>query len=125
MIHVKGRVIVIEDDDGMRESLESLLDAAGYDTSAYGSAEALLAAGCTQDARCIVSDIHLRSMSGLELLDTLRGRDSCPPVILITAHDSAALCREAERRGAKAYLPKPFECTALLELIERVARPIR
>lgn len=114
-------MLVIEDDEGMREAVESLLNAAGYATTAYASAEALLAANTLEGARCIVSDIRLPAMSGLELLDQLRGRGACPPVILMTAHDSSAMRQEARRHGAVAYLPKPFESGALLAAIEGAA----
>ncbi len=113
-----GRVLVIEDDEGMRQAIESLLDAAGYATSSYASAEALIAAGPPEDARCIVSDIRLPAMSGLELVTELRARGARLPVILITAHDSPALRSEAGQRGAAAYLPKPFGSAALLAAIE-------
>jgi len=112
------RVLVIEDDEGMREAIESLLNAAGYATTAYASAEALLAAGTPGDARCIVSDVRLPAMSGLELIAELRKRGACPPVILITAHDTPALRGEAGQHGAAAYLPKPFARSALLHAIE-------
>ena len=113
-----GRVLVIEDDEGMREAIESLLNAAGYATSAYASAEALIAAGTPADARCIVSDIRLPVMSGLELIAELRARGTSLPVILVTAHDSPKLRGEAGLRGAAAYLPKPFARCALLNAIE-------
>ena len=65
----RGRiVIVVEDDEGMREAIESLLDVAGFATVAYGSAEALLAGGEVAGALCVVSDLKLPAMSGLELV---------------------------------------------------------
>ncbi len=115
-----GIVIVIEDDESMRDALESLLGAAGMRTSAYCSAEEFLASRIPQDARCIVSDVRLPAMSGLDLLCELRRRRFRTPVIISTAHDSQALNDEALRRGAAAYLPKPFAGTALLDAIARV-----
>jgi two-component system response regulator FixJ len=117
-----GRVLVIEDDEGMREAIESLLNAAGYATSSYASAEALIAAGTPEDARCIVSDIRLPAMSGLELMTELRARGARLPVILVTAHDSPTLRAEAGLRGAAAYLPKPFARCELLAAIESALR---
>ena len=117
-----GRVLVVEDDEGMREAIESLLKAAGYATSAYASAEALIAAGTPEDARCIVSDIRLSAMSGLELITELRARGTRLPVILVTAHDSPALRSEAGLRGAAAYLPKPFARAALLAAIDEAKK---
>ena len=124
MTHNGGRVILIEDDEGMREAVESLLAAAGYTPTAYASAEALLATATATvpDACCVISDIRMLAMSGLDLLDTLRASSACPPVILITAHDSPMLRREAARRGAAAYLPKPFAGGDLLNAIARVSR---
>lgn len=108
---------MVEDDAGMREAIESLLDAAGFNTDAYGSAEAVLCAG-VDDALCVVSDIRLPVMTGLELLAVLRARVKAPPVIMITAHDSPGARGQAALLGAAAYLTKPFEGRALLEAIE-------
>lgn len=112
-----GRVLVVEDDDSMREAIESLLDAAGIESALYASAEALLAGEVSAGSVCIVSDVKLPGMSGLELLAELRTRGGWPPVILITAHDSAALRAEAMRQGVAAYLAKPFLGSALLAAI--------
>jgi FixJ family two-component response regulator len=112
------KVFVVEDDESMRGALENLLDAAGYETAVYASAEELLAEGVVSDAACIISDIKLPGMSGLELLTKLRARGAGPPVIIITAHDAPTVRDEAERRGAVAYLPKPFPGSAVLAAIE-------
>ncbi|MCC6193742.1 MAG: response regulator [Burkholderiales bacterium] len=117
-----GTIVVIEDDEGMREAIASLLTAAGFETTVYASAETLLAADIPALTCCIVSDVRLPSMSGLELVPELRLRGAAVPVILITAHDSAAMRSEASRCGAAAYLPKPFAGTTLLDTIARVAR---
>jgi len=120
----RGRsVLVIEDDDGMREAIESLLGAAGFETVAYASAEALLAGQAIEDATCVISDLKLPAMSGLELLAALRARGAQAPVILITAHDAPSVREDAARCGVAAFLAKPFQGTALLDAIERVARP--
>ena len=113
-----GRVLVVEDDDSMRAAIESLLKAAGYATSAYASAEELIAAGRPEDARCIVSDIRLPAMSGLELIAELRERGDPLPVILITVHESPASRSEAGRRGAAAFLSRPVARGDLLAAIE-------
>jgi two-component system response regulator FixJ len=112
------RVLVVDDDEGMREAIESLLDAAGFETATYASAEALLAGGAVEGATCVISDLKLPSMSGLELLTELRARGAGPPVIVITAHDAPGVCNEAVRLGAAAYLAKPFLGSALLAAIE-------
>jgi len=117
------RVLVVDDDESMREAIESLLDVAGFESTTYASAEDLLAAVGVEDALCVISDIKLPAMSGMELLTELRARAVRPPVIIITAHDRPGLRDDALRRGAAAYLPKPFPGNALLTAIESVSEP--
>ena len=123
--HSNGLVLVVEDDDSMREAIARLLQAADFEAVAYASAEALLAAGADvgAGAACVISDFKLPAMSGLDLLSELRTRGGWPPVILITAHDSASMRDEARRRGAAAYLAKPFQGHALLAAIRNAALP--
>lgn len=126
MVMVGQKILVVEDDDSLRPALERLLNAAGFETAAYTSAEALLADADAGDAACVVCDLKLPAMSGFDLLAEWRGRGGKPPVILITAYDAPGLGEEAARRGAAAYLVKPFRGTALLEVIDAVitsARP--
>ncbi|WP_218509961.1 response regulator transcription factor [Variovorax sp. dw_308] len=116
-----GAVLVVDDDDSMRQAIERLLHAAGSNPRTYPSAEALLAESPVEGAACIVTDFQLPAMSGLELLTELRSRGNQTPVIVVTAHDTPALRQEAMRRGACAYLAKPFLGSDLLAAIE-VAR---
>jgi FixJ family two-component response regulator len=113
-----GRVLVVDDDEGMREAIESLLGAAGFATVTYASAEALLASELIGEALCIVSDLKLPAMSGFDLLAKLRTRGAQPPVIMITAHDAPGVRSEAARLGAAGYLAKPFGGHSLLAAIE-------
>ena len=120
------RVLVVEDDESMREALERLLGAAGFESSAYASAEAALDGHTGGQPACIVCDLRLPGMSGFELLDELRGRGWSVPFIVITAHDAPGLGDEAIRRRAAAYLAKPFRGSALLDAIRaaiEVTRP--
>jgi|SRR5437868_14736552 len=119
------KILVVDDDEGMREAIESLLDEAGFETTVYASAEALLAADGVESAMCVISDLKLPLMSGLELLEKLRTRAARPPVIVITAHDAPGLRSEAVRLGAAAYLAKPFLGSALLAAIEGLNGPAR
>ena len=114
-------VLVVEDDDGMREALQTLLGAAGFGNASYPSAEAMLAEGTQEGTLCVITDINLPAMSGLGLLTELRKRGSQLPVIVITAFESPAARREAERLGAVAYLPKPFLSRALLTALESIS----
>jgi len=112
------KVLVVEDDASMREAIERLLGAAGFEAVAYASAEALLEGSGGSDAVCVVSDLRLPAMSGLELLAELRARGQRQPLILITAFDAPGRSADALRRGAAAYLVKPFHGTALLAALK-------
>ena len=125
MAVAQEQVLIVEDDVGLREALGRLLSAAGFAARDYASAEALLAAGPGGEAVCVVSDLRLPALSGLELLDEMRRRGWAQPMIVITAHDSPGLAAEARRRGAAAYLAKPFTGTALLASIAEVRGPSR
>jgi FixJ family two-component response regulator len=115
-----GTVLVVEDDESMREAIATLLDAADIEFATYASAEALLAAGGVEASVCVISDYQLPTMSGFELLAVLRARGPRPPVIFITAHDSESVRQEAQRLGAAAYLAKPFAGSELLASIRDV-----
>jgi FixJ family two-component response regulator len=114
------KVVVIEDDDSLRQAIKRLLDAGGFQAVAYTSAEALLASGSDQGAACVVSDLRLPGISGLDLLARLRARGEGAPMILITAHDGPDLREEAAQRGAAAYLAKPFLGTELLAVVREL-----
>jgi two-component system response regulator FixJ len=101
----------------MREAIERLLDAAGFACTAFSSADALLARGVDKDSVCVISDLRLPGMSGLELLKTLRDLRISLPLILITAHDAPGMSETAASCGAAAYLPKPFRGTKLLDAV--------
>jgi len=118
-------ILVVEDDDSLRPALERLLNAAGWRTVTYASAEALLADAAAGDAACVVCDLKLLGMSGFDLLAARRTPSGRPPVILITAYDAPGLSEEAARRGAAVYLAKPFRGATLLETIEAVIEPAR
>ncbi len=112
-------ILVVDDDDSMREAIARLLRAAGFEPAAHPSAEELLSATDT-GAACVISDLRLPGMSGLDLLAALRARPTSAPFVLITAHDAPGLREEALQRGAAAYLTKPFRGTVLLETVRAV-----
>ncbi|MDG4549276.1 MAG: response regulator [Candidatus Contendobacter sp.] len=123
---ISQKILVVEDDDSLRPALERLLTAADFQVTAYASAEALLADADAGDVACVVCDLKLPAMSGFDLLVGWHGRGGRPPLILMTAYDTPGLGEEAARRGAAAYLAKPFRGTALLEAIDAAitsARP--
>jgi FixJ family two-component response regulator len=101
-------VAVVEDDSGMRQALQRMLTVAGFETRTFGSAEEFLEGGDVSPG-CLVADVRLPGLSGLELQQRLVESGRERPVIFITAHDTVAARREADRLDAVAFLIKPFE----------------
>lgn len=112
------KILVVDDDDSMRQAISRLLKAAGYEYATFPTVEACLASGATSTADCLICDLHLPAMSGLDLLAELRRRNCGIPVILMTAFDERGLHQRALESGAAAYLAKPFPGTALLKSIQ-------
>jgi FixJ family two-component response regulator len=125
---VAGRreIAVIDDDDSFRVALVESLSSLGYGCRGYSSAEGYLGASEGQSEHppfdCIVSDIHMPGMSGLELMKRLVGRGSTTPVVLITARSDTNLEARAAAAHAVCLLRKPFEINELLDCIENAAK---
>jgi two-component system, LuxR family, response regulator FixJ len=111
---------IIDDDDAMRDSLEYLLGASSMAARTYASADEFLTHVNSLDPGCIITDVRMPGMSGLELVRVLAERGVSHPVIVITAHGDVAMAVEAMRAGAIDFLEKPFDDEALLGAI-RVA----
>jgi FixJ family two-component response regulator len=114
-------VTVIDDDPTMLKALERLLATKGFEVETFASAEAFLASTAATKASCLVLDIHLGGMSGIELRHRLAASGSRLPVIFITALDDEATRREAMKAGCVAFLRKPFLSRLLLDAIEKAA----
>jgi FixJ family two-component response regulator len=114
-----GLVTIVEDDDAMRRSLERLLQASGYATSSFASAEEFLRAGVDDCATGLVLDIHLGGMSGVELCRRLAAAGSTLPVVFITAYDEDSTRRGAGAVGCIDYMQKPFDARRLIDALER------
>lgn len=111
-------VSIIEDDASLREALVGLVRSLGHSASGFASAEAFLAAGGAQESACIVTDIHMPGLSGIELAQKL-AQDGCrAPVILITARGEDGLQERAAAMGAHCVLLKPFAADALIGCLE-------
>jgi two-component system response regulator FixJ len=107
---------VIDDDEAMRESLSFLLDTAGYAARSYESAVQFLAAA-SEAHGCIVTDVRMPDMNGLELVRRLRERGSTTPVIVITGHGDVPLAVEAMKAGVHDFLEKPFDDDVFLAAV--------
>jgi FixJ family two-component response regulator len=110
-------VFVVDDDDSVRKALDRLLKASGYRVKTFESAETFLASDRSRTSGCIVLDIKLPGMSGLNLAETLASFKTRYPVIFITAHDTPQWQERAARMGAIAYLQKPFDQQLLLDAV--------
>jgi two-component system response regulator FixJ len=108
---------VIDDDEAMRDSLDYMLEAASLPVKTYGSADEFLAELAALDPGCIITDVRMPGLNGLELIGVLAERGVTHPVIVITGHGDVAMAVEAMRAGAFDFLEKPFEHEALLSSI--------
>jgi FixJ family two-component response regulator len=114
-------VYVVDDDDAMRDSLRWLLESAGYRVSSYSTAERFLAGYRRDHASCLVLDVRLSGITGLELQQELNRRGEGLPIIFITGHGDVPMAVEAVKNGAFHFLEKPFTDAQILRLIEDAA----
>jgi len=110
-------IAVVDDDELVRGALQRLLKASGLGTVSFGSAEDLLKSGQLPDIACLIVDIRMPGMSGLELQAKLKAERCRIPIIFITAHGDAKTRSQAMRDGAVKFLAKPFDNTVLLEAV--------
>ena len=113
-----SRVIAIVDDDrSVQTALRDLIESEGLSTLCFGSAEQFLDSGAQRNAACLIADIRMPGMSGLELQTKLKAEQCRIPIIFITAHGDNKMQTQALREGALKFLAKPFDNTGLLEAL--------
>jgi FixJ family two-component response regulator len=110
-------VAIVDDDDLMRTALQGLLKSAGLLAQSFASAEEFLRSGHQHNTACLITDIRMPGMSGLELQAQLNADQCKIPTIFITAHGDAKMRMQAMRAGAVEFLAKPFDDEALLESV--------
>jgi FixJ family two-component response regulator len=110
-------VSIVDDDDSVRSTLQELLRSAGFSSRAFESAEAFLGSGDQRETACLITDIRMPGMSGLELQARLNAEHCRIPTIFITAHGDEEMRLKALREGAVEFLPKPFDDDILIESI--------
>ena len=115
---LKASIAIIEDDVLVRESLGDCLESAGYAVKAFDSAEQFLASGAAQDAACLIVDVQLPGITGLELQDRLAGADNRVPIVFVSAQGTQANREKAMQRGATGFLSKPFRRDDLVRLVQ-------
>jgi FixJ family two-component response regulator len=110
-------VAIVDDDDLIRGALQGLLKAVGWPAQAFASAEEFLESGQQHQTACLIADIRMPGMSGLELQAKLNAERCRIPTIFITAHGDAKMRMQALRAGAVEFLAKPFDDEALLQSV--------
>ncbi len=125
LIPKKGTVYVVDDDEGVRDSLQWLLEGKDYRVRCYDSAETFLSRYDPREVACLIVDIRMGGMTGLELQDRLIERRSPLPVVFITGHGDVPMAVSTMKKGAMDFIQKPFQEEALLSLVERMLEQAR
>ncbi|MEI6557709.1 MAG: response regulator [Rhodospirillaceae bacterium] len=113
-------ICIVDDDDAVRDSLSMLVLIKGYRPVAFASAEAFLAGFDPKGSCCVIADVCMRGMSGIEMLERLRETSPDLPVIIITAHGDVPTAVAAMKAGAADFIEKPYDNVVLLERIRQV-----
>jgi two-component system, LuxR family, response regulator FixJ len=117
-----SKVYVIDDDEAMRDSLMFLLDSAGYEVTLFEAARQFLDALPALAFGCVVSDVRMPGIDGMELLKRLKATHSVFPIVIMTGHGDVPLAVEAMKLGAVDFLEKPFEDDRLIAMIDTAIR---
>ena len=120
LIPKKGTVYVVDDDEAVRDSLQWLLEGKDYRVRCFESAEAFLSRFDPREVACLIADIRMDGMSGMELQDRLIERQSPLPIVFITGHGDVPMAVETMKKGALDFIQKPFNEEHLLPLVERM-----
>ena len=125
LIPKKGTVYVVDDDEAVRDSLQWLLEGKDYRVRCFESAESFLSRYDAREVACLIVDIRMGGMTGLELQDRLVERQSPLPVVFITGHSDVPMAVNTMKKGAMDFIQKPFKEEELLGLVERMLESAR
>jgi len=114
----KGTVYVVDDDEAVRDSLQWLLEGKGYRVRCFESAEAFLSRYDAREVACLIVDIRMSGMNGLELQNKLMETQSPLPIVFITGHGDVPMAVDTMKKGAMDFIQKPFKEEQLLGLVE-------
>ena len=110
-------IVIIDDDESLQDSLQDLIESAGLVARCFGSAEEFLGSDLHRRAACVIADMRMPRMSGLELQARLREEECDIPIIFIAAYGDARMRIQAMREGAVEFLAKPFDHQLLLKTV--------
>ena len=120
LIPKKGTVYVVDDDEAVRDSLQWLLEGKDYRVRCFESAESFLSRYDPREVACLIVDIRMGGMTGLELQNRLIESQSALPIVFITGHGDVPMAVETMKKGATDFIQKPFKEDQLLPLVERM-----
>ena len=120
LIPKKGTVYVVDDDEAVRDSLQWLLEGKDYRVRCFDSAESFLSRYDPREVACLIVDIRMGGMTGLELQDKLVERRSPLPIVFITGHGDVPMAVDTMNKGAMDFIQKPFKEDDLVNLVERM-----
>ena len=120
LIPKKGTVYVVDDDEAVRDSLQWLLEGKDFRVRCFESAEAFLSRYDAREVACLIADIRMGGMTGMELQDRLVERQSPLPIVFITGHGDVPMAVTTMKKGAMDFIEKPFKEDDLLGLVERM-----
>ncbi len=125
LIPKKGTVYVVDDDEAVRDSLQWLLEGKDYRVRCFDSAESFLSRYDPREVACLIVDIRMGGMTGLELQDRLIERRSPLPIVVITGHGDVPMAVDSMKKGAMDFIQKPFNDEELVTLVERMLEHAR
>ena len=125
LIPKRGTVYVVDDDEAVRDSIQWLLEGQDYRVRCFESAEVFLARYDPREVACLIIDIRMNGMSGLDLQDRLLERQSPLPVAFITGHGDVPMAVDTMKKGAMDFIQKPFKENELVSLVERMLAQAR
>ena len=120
LIPKKGTVYVVDDDEAVRDSLQWLLEGKGYRVRCFESAESFLSRYDAREVACLIVDIRMGGMTGLELQSRLLESHSPLPIMFITGHGDVPMAVDTMKKGAMDFIQKPFKEDQLVALVERM-----
>ena len=120
LIPKKGTVYVVDDDEAVRDSLQWLLEGKDYRVRCFESAESFLSRFDAREVACLIVDIRMGGMTGLELQNRLIENKSPLPIVFITGHGDVPMAVDTMKKGAMDFIQKPFKEEQLLDLVERM-----
>jgi FixJ family two-component response regulator len=112
-------ITVIDDDESVRSSLRDLVQSLGFAVATFGSAEEFLRSGCLETTACVVTDVRMPGMSGIELQHRLLADGDKTPMVFVTSYPEEAVRARALKAGALGFLRKPFDDDSLIDCLNR------